>query len=199
MLLLPPLLLLTILITKPLPLLLPCIPQAELVAAVNELMKTHGAAVAPGHAVISATLQEQDSSALLRMRCAVEASNALALDGTPLADGVLRLERPAEHDADAALLLGPAGPAPSVTLAAARSRCSAGAAPALAVDIAQVPAAGVRDLVPATDQCQQQQQQQQQAKQDEVFIGGLPGSWKAREVCYNNHQQHLIPTFDSKT
>uniref|UniRef100_A0A383VA07 RRM domain-containing protein n=1 Tax=Tetradesmus obliquus TaxID=3088 RepID=A0A383VA07_TETOB len=113
--------------------------ERDLATFFGELMAANGAVVAPGPAVLGCRLlRNQPDTALLELRCSVEASNCLAFDGVVFRGCCLNVQRPREYSLDAAVLLGPTQPDPAVFAALAR---------------------GADGPQPAAQQQQQQQQQ----------------------------------------
>ncbi|WIA31001.1 hypothetical protein OEZ86_001042 [Tetradesmus obliquus] len=95
--------------------------ERDLATFFGTLMAANGAVVAPGPAVLGCRLlRNQPDTALLELRCSVEASNCLAFDGVVFRGCCLRVQRPREYSLDAAVLLGPTQPDPAVFAALAR-------------------------------------------------------------------------------
>lgn len=66
--------------------------QRDLATFFGELMAANGAVVAPGPAVLGCRLlRNQPDTALLELRCSVEASNCLAFDGVVFRGCCLRV------------------------------------------------------------------------------------------------------------
>ncbi|KAF6256884.1 hypothetical protein COO60DRAFT_57976 [Scenedesmus sp. NREL 46B-D3] len=95
--------------------------ERDLATFFGELMAANRAVVAPGPAVLGCRLlRSQPDTAVLELRCSVEASNCLAFDGVVFRGCCLRVQRPREYILEAAVLLGPTQPDPSVFAAFAR-------------------------------------------------------------------------------
>ena len=88
--------------------------EEELFAFFTGLVASAGAAAAPGNAVVSCKITPEKGYAFLELRTAEEASNAMAFDGVQFKDANLKVRRPSNYDAAAALLLGPPAPDPTV-------------------------------------------------------------------------------------
>ncbi|KAF8068237.1 dscc1 [Scenedesmus sp. PABB004] len=184
--------------------------QHDLVAFLVDLMRAHGAAVAPGAPVTdSSPLGHDRGAALLQMRSAVEASNCLAFDSVTFQGVPLKIRRPQHYDPDVAVLLGPCTPDPAVltslqragrggtpALLAPGGELAAGEPPCGAACGGGAAAAGARGgahLAPPPPPPAAAAPRPpggrdlvpaaaDQSKPDEVFIGGLPSHWKPSHV-----------------
>ena len=117
------------------------------------LVAVEGAvADAPGEPVLNVYLNQEKKFAFIEFRSVEECSNALALDGVLMESAPLRVRRPNDYNAGAAVGLGPSQPSPELNLAAVGLVANAGGA---AVGSRQ-PAVPPEDLP------------------NRLFIGGLP-------------------------
>ena len=107
---------------------------------------------APGEPVLNVYLNQEKKFAFIEFRSVEECSNALALDGVLMESAPLRVRRPNDYNAGAAVGLGPSQPSPELNLAAVGLVANAGGA---AVGSRQ-PAVPPEDLP------------------NRLFIGGLP-------------------------
>lgn len=87
----------------------------DLAAHVNSVLALAGGTISPGPPVTACTVFSDRAYAFLELRSVEEASNCMALDGVPFRDSArLRVRRPNNYDAGAALLLGPTSPDPAM-------------------------------------------------------------------------------------
>jgi splicing factor U2AF subunit len=87
----------------------------DLAAHVNFVLALAGGTICPGAPVTSCTVFSDRAYAFVELRSVEEASNCMALDGVPFRDSArLRVRRPNNYDAAAAMLLGPTSPDPGM-------------------------------------------------------------------------------------
>lgn len=109
----------------------------------NALAAVGGTVAGPGSAVVNVYVNYEKKFAFVELRTVEEASNAMALDGIMYEGVTVRIRRPADYQAAAALALGPSQPNPNLNLAAiGLDKKAPDAAAAAASVIAAATAAG---------------------------------------------------------
>jgi splicing factor U2AF subunit len=84
----------------------------------NALAAVGGTTAGPGASVINVYVNRDKNFAFLELRTVEETSNAMALDGVMFEGVAIRIRRPADYNATAAVHLGPCDPNPNLNLAA---------------------------------------------------------------------------------
>lgn len=108
----------------------------------NALAAVGGTVAGPGSAVVNVYVNYEKKFAFVELRTVEEASNAMALDGIMYEGVTVRIRRPADYQAAAALPLGPSQPNPNLNLAAIgldKKAPDAAAAAAAVIAAAMIP------------------------------------------------------------
>lgn len=90
--------------------------DGELRQFLNELMVQAGGVVAAGFPITNCKVYADKNYSFVEFRSVEEASNCMAFDGVAFKDSFLRIRRPNNYDSNAALMLGPTEPNPTMDL-----------------------------------------------------------------------------------
>ncbi|KAL6767440.1 hypothetical protein ACKKBF_B35235 [Auxenochlorella protothecoides x Auxenochlorella symbiontica] len=130
----------------------------------NALAAVGGTVAGPGSCVVNVYINFEKKFAFVELRTVEETSNAMALDGIMYEGVTVRIRRPADYQAAAALSLGPSQPNPNLNLMAIGLDKKAQEAAAAAVAAAAAPPSALpaQPLPP------------ENRGSDRIFVGGLP-------------------------